>query len=280
MSSITLELAAYIAKNSLKEAIDLCVECAPDIPLLTLQNQYAGNDEFFINKKKTLENYEIAKTQMLEALYFNVRRLKPDLQDRIRQGLAANTAETRKFLFLASTPKEFPQLYTVEEHKAIYDALQHSRYKDFFELAAPVLACSLLELKTSLNNQRPAIVHFSGHGTHSGLYLLDKAGISALVPTDILEKIFAGTGEFLRLVFLNACYSEVQAKIISKNKIWVIGMNAPIGDQAAREFAQNYYSLLGSDLDYVNAFKGTVALSELTSSRNIPVLWYDGQQIV
>lgn len=278
MSSIELQLAAYIAKNSLKEAIDQCVAAAPKIPLLTLQNRYAGNDEFFINKKKNLENYEIARNEMVEALYYNVGRLKPDLQDRIRQMLMANTAETRKFLFLEATPKEFPQLYTVEEHKAISIALLQSRYRDFFELAPPVLGCSLLELTIGLN-QRPAIVHFSGHGTHKGLYLLDKAGTSTLVPTDILEMIFAGTGEFLRLVFLNACYSEEQAKIISKNKIWVIGMNAPIGDQAARELAQNYYSLLGSDLDYVNAFKGAVALSQHTGSRNIPVLWYDGQQI-
>ena len=58
-----------------------------------------------------------------------------------------------------------------------------------------------------------------------------------IVPSDALSKIFELLSGKVSLVFLNACYSEEQAKAISKHIDFVIGMSKAISDEAARKFA-------------------------------------------
>ena len=45
----------------------------------------------------------------------------------------------------------------------------------------------------------------------------------------------------IRCVFLNACYSEYQARAISRHVQCVIGMENAISDDGAREFAASFY---------------------------------------
>jgi hypothetical protein len=55
-------------------------------------------------------------------------------------------------------------------------------------------------------------------------------------------------------VVLNACYSETQAEAIHQHIDCVVGMNNPIGDRAAIEFAVGFYDALGAGRPYDQAY--------------------------
>jgi hypothetical protein len=141
------------------------------------------------------------------------------------------------------------------EVRLIQDAIQRSTYRDRFQVI-PGLATRPTDLQQTLLAHRPQILHFSGHGTETqGLVLENDDGKMQLVSTGALGRLF---GAFdpgpIECVFLNACYSEAQAQAIHQFVDCVIGMNQPIGDQAAILFAQGFYQALGEGSPYAEAF--------------------------
>ena len=81
-----------------------------------------------------------------------------------------------RVLFLAANPKDTSMLYLDEEIRAITQKIRSSDYPDSLELVSKwaVRADDLLQ---SLNELRPHIVHFSGHGNSEGkIALLDDNG--------------------------------------------------------------------------------------------------------
>src|SRR5688500_8663451 len=61
------------------------------------------------------------------------------------------------------------------------------------------------------------------------------------IPPDALANLFKVLSNKIDVVFLNACYSEKQAKAISENINCVIGMSNAIYDTTAIEFASMFY---------------------------------------
>jgi hypothetical protein len=102
----------------------------------------------------------------------------------------------------------------------------------------------------------PQIVHFSGHGVgEGGLALEDETGQAKLVSAEALAGMFELFADQVECVLLNACYSEVQAKAISRHINYVIGMNRAVGDKAALEFAVGFYDALGAGKSIEFAYK-------------------------
>jgi polysaccharide pyruvyl transferase WcaK-like protein len=66
----------------------------------------------------------------------------------------------------------------------------------------------------------------------------------------------------VKLVVLNACYSDVQAEVLLAHIDCVIGMGGSILDDAARNFAIGFYGGLGERESVAAAFKqGRAAIS-------------------
>lgn len=100
------------------------------------------------------------------------------------------------------------------------------------------------ELTYLLEKYKPEIVHFSGHGSKYGeIYFEDKNGASSPMSTSDLESVFEKFSG-IKCVVLNACYSDIQAKALSKHLPYVIGMSNPIYDKAAIVFSRMLYSVL------------------------------------
>ncbi len=59
----------------------------------------------------------------------------------------------------------------------------------------------------------------------------------------------------IECVLLNACYSEIQAQVIHQYIDYLIGMNQPIGDEAAIKFATGFYDALGAGEPYDRCFE-------------------------
>src|SRR5262249_52420641 len=84
-----------------------------------------------------------------------------------------------------------------------------------------------------------------------------------LVPADALERLFLVLKEEIRLVVLSACYSEVQAKAISRVIDCVVGMRSPIGDDSACKLTPALYQALFRGKSVQNAFDQAVTALNL-----------------
>ena len=86
------------------------------------------------------------------------------------------------------------------------------------------------------------MVHFSGHGSKSGqIVLLDEDDKPKPVPPQALAERFRVLRDDVRIVVLNACYAEPQAKGFAKVIDCTIGMSDEIYDKHAIEFAAAFY---------------------------------------
>ncbi len=184
-----------------------------------------------------------------------------------------------KLLILTANPTLSSQapLRLDAEVRLIEEALRRSQYRDRFEILTK-LATRTTDLRRSLLDYRPQIVHFSGHGTgENGLVLETDSGQMHKVSNEALTQLFSifAAGE-IECVLLNACYSEVQAIAIHQFVDCVIGMNQPIDDLAAVQFAEGFYDALGAGSLYDEAFRigcSAIALSD-SPGASIPVLKY------
>jgi hypothetical protein len=111
------------------------------------------------------------------------------------------------------------------------------------------------DLLQYLNQDKPHIVHFSGHGTRSEeILLLDKTGKPKAVSKEACVSLFRTLKDNIRVVVLNACFSRPQAEAISSIIDCTIGMNKAIGDDAAIVFAGSFYRALGFGRSVQEAF--------------------------
>jgi hypothetical protein len=179
----------------------------------------------------------------------------------------------KKILFLASNPTATGRLRLDKEVREIDEGLKRSNERDQFDLI-PKFAVRVEDLRRSLLDHAPRIVHFSGHSGIGGIVLEDELGQPSQVPSEALASLFKLFAKETHCVILNVCYSDSQAEAISEHIPYVIGMGAAISDQAAIEFAVGFYDALGAGKSIEDAFEfgqNAIALKNLPEDQ-IPVL--------
>ncbi|WP_143046498.1 CHAT domain-containing protein [Trichormus sp. NMC-1] len=160
-----------------------------------------------------------------------------------------------KILFLAANPSDFVKLQLGKELRDIRETLQRSKYRDRFLLESRE-SVRPGDISQAIFDVEPQIIHFSGHGKSTGeLCFEDISGKNQPVQPNALASLFELVAEQVNCVFLNACYSEVQAKAIVEHISFVIGMNQAIGDEAAITFASGFYKALGAGRSFEDSFK-------------------------
>jgi hypothetical protein len=148
-------------------------------------------------------------------------------------------------LFLASNPLDQNQLRLDEEVRLIMENIRKSEYRDSVNFFS-IWATRPLDLLQALNEYKPTIVHFSGHGSsHDEIVFQDSEGKTKLVTKEAIVQTMSASSETIRVVFFNTCYSRNQAEEVVKHIEAAIGMNTTIGDNAARIFAAQFYSSIG-----------------------------------
>lgn len=179
-----------------------------------------------------------------------------------------------KVLFFASNPERTSYLKLDEEIRAITEKIRLSDYRDVVELVS-LWAVQPDDLLQGLNVHKPQIVHFSGHGSVDGeIILMDKNRQVKPVNAAALKSLFATLKDNIRLVILNACYSQLQAAAISENIDCVIGMSSAIGDEAAIVFAASFYRAIGFGRSIAEAYEQgkTAILLEGIAEEDTPKL--------
>ncbi|GAA6620517.1 CHAT domain-containing protein [Scytonema sp. NUACC26] len=180
----------------------------------------------------------------------------------------------KKILILSANPINTNRLRLSEEVREIRQALKLSDNREAFELIQ-IEAVRIDDLRRTMLEKKPSIVHFSGHGTGTdGLVLENTSGELQIVSTESLSHLFELFKEQVECVLLNACYSEIQAEAIFQHIDCVIGMTQPIQDDVAIHFSKGFYDALFAGRNYVDAFKfgqNNINLNNISPS-NIPLI--------
>jgi len=167
-----------------------------------------------------------------------------------------------KVLFFAADPlsaprgrtPRHPKLQLDEDVRLIREKVRAAKYRDALEFDFR-LAARPNDLLQALNESRPQVVHFSGHGTADGLVLMGGDGLPRPVAPAALGELFRIFRGDIRLVVLNACLSLPQARAIADTVGCAIGTNAEISDEASITFGGAFYGALAFGCSVQIAFE-------------------------
>ena len=195
----------------------------------------------------------------------------------MKQASRARKATKHVILFLAANPRDTGHVALDREARSIHIELKRSGYRDRFDFVTR-WAAEPLDLLRELRELRPTIVHFSGHGVRSvaatdpaprrevviaadstgdepgGLSFHSAAGGKQVVSPEAIARALAAAGAQVRLVVLNACFTEPIAGALLPYVDCVVGMSGAIHDEAARSFAIGFYGGLGEHESIAAAF--------------------------
>lgn len=162
-----------------------------------------------------------------------------------------------------------------EEARLIRERIRASEYRDavVFHTRWAVRPMDVLQ---AINELRPTIVHFSGHGTIGDtLVLQDDQGQPKHVSMEAIVSAMAVGSESVKLVFFNTCFSLNQAEGCTRYIPATIGMKRDVGDLPARIFSAQFYSAIGFGLSVSKAFDQARALvaMEAPGEEFIPELY-------
>ena len=152
-----------------------------------------------------------------------------------------------KVLFFAADPLSAspdgrsPRLLLDEDVRQIRQKVRAAEHRDALDFDLR-LAARADDLFQALNETRPQVVHFSGHGNREGLVLASTDGVRAHpVGAAALGQLFAVFRGDIRVVVLNACLSLPQARAIADVVGCAVGTRGSISDQAAVTFGASFY---------------------------------------
>jgi hypothetical protein len=210
----------------------------------------------------------------------SARRLRRDalrpetVRGRAASRMIANRTQRCRILFLAADPSSAQPLALDEECREVDQKIRASEFRDRLEVISK-WAVRPDDLLQYLNQYRPQIVHFSGHGTKNAqLILLDRNRQPKAVSKAAIKKLFETMKDSIRVVVLNACFSKDQAEAIVQVIDCAIGMKKEIGDAAAIIFAAAFYRAIGFGNSVGDAFDQGISaiMIEGIPEEDIPVL--------
>jgi CHAT domain len=169
--------------------------------------------------------------------------------------------EKIRILFVSANPTGTVPLKLDDEVREIEAKIRAAEHRDSLELITK-WAARPDDLLQALNQHRPHVVHFSGHGSPTDeIILIDQHGAPKPVSQEALVYLFRTLKDNIRVVLLNACYSRSQAEAITGVIDCAIGMRRAIGDRAAIAFAASFYRAVGFGRSVQAAFEqGKTAL--------------------
>jgi CHAT domain-containing protein len=191
-----------------------------------------------------------------------------------------NMTDKIKILFLAANPVDAGyRLRLDEEAREIDEKIQIGSKRDAFEVVAQ-WSTRPSDLQKALLRYNPDIVHFSGHGSkQQGIILEDRDGNMTPVSKSALISLFRILKDNIKILFLNACHSNVQITALRETIDFTIAMKTSIGDKAAVTFAAHFYQALAFGRSVLDAFelaKNQLELEGIDESQTPALLVRDG----
>ena len=180
-----------------------------------------------------------------------------------RVSVSASTNQLITILVISADPTDASRLRIGKERREVGQALRSTKLRDRYTWKdAP--SCRIRDIAQALDEHKPNILLFTGHGNCRGICFEDEYGNAAIVPTDKLAK-FLEDQKGLDLVIMNACYSAAQAQAVADAVGYVVGLEGVANDQDAIDFSREFFTALGDDRTFEEAFnraKKAIALNQ------------------
>lgn len=171
-----------------------------------------------------------------------------------------------RVLWLNANPPSTGSLDLEEEVHRVEAQLLSARYREKVKFMYKP-AIRAFDLVHAVSDSKPAIVHFSGHGSDEGILLREDGGGYAVASADWLRQLFSDRG--VELVVLNACLSKNQAQAISEVVPRVIGTTKEVTDEAAIRFSQMLYRRLADGESVNRAAHDARLMAEVSGEGNV-----------
>lgn len=238
----------------------------------TLTKKKAEKTKSLNSALTSLENLQARETKKINTSELkHSKDLTNELkkQQRISKEISGNPIQINyeklpekiNVLFLAANPSDQTQLRLDHELRSIREKLRASKHRDSINLEAR-LAVRPMDLMHEINEVEPHIIHFSGHGSEENEIILEnKEGETSVLSKETVTQLMKTMSSSIKLVIFNSCFSSGQAEAVIEHIECAIGMNETISDDAAQEFAAQFYSAIGFGKSVEDAFEqGKLAL--------------------
>lgn len=228
-----------------------------DLARIVVEKTSKSKEETIISLVENTENYGCnAQARHNPKKNTAGQSVKAKIQDYkiSKKEVAHKEMNKFKILFLAASPNDQVKLELGLEAKKIEEEIIKSEFRDRINFVTK-WCVSKKELLFAINQQKPDIIHFSGHSDTDCLVFQGADLKAETLPYEILADIIKTSSMFLKVVVLNSCYSEQQANGLSKIIPASIGMSNSISDDAAIIFASQLYSSLGFGCSIENSFE-------------------------
>jgi hypothetical protein len=190
-----------------------------------------------------------------------------------------------RVLVMLATPRDLPELAAAREWANLEEAVTNAAIE--LTRVEPTYAA----LQDALR-QSPHIFHFVGHGkfdntSQQGVLALQHGdGAADFIAADQLAVLLSGC-QTLRLALLNACQGAVTGtssafaglaqRLIQQGTAAVIALQAPIYDDHALRFSQEFYRALADGLSVEQAVgEGRKRINQVAGSWGIPTVYFQG----
>jgi len=163
-------------------------------------------------------------------------------------------------LLVCANPRGTDPLRTAEEERVLKEAIRLSPHRDRISITV-LNAATIDDVRRELLRHSFQVVHFSGHGTNSGLVFEDASGRLMVPDSAALAELLQRRGASTAL--LNACYSLATGSFTSVGLDYTIAMEGSIADDAAIEFTRGFYDAVGAGLTIPEAYDEGLSCARL-----------------
>ena len=222
------------------------------------KNPSTGKSETFYEKRPEIAVHRVRLLKLAESpkarkeLATKRRPLLPrpiEVPVRVRGTPRKQISKQKlRVLYLLANPASQESLRTDAEFRLVQDEVRGSKHRAKIELIISP-AADTKSILNGINDHRPQIVHFSGHGGNNGIWLDDgkvHKSIGRSMGFDLLTETLSATTAPPRLLVLNACDTLAGAKRILEAVEVVIAMSDSISDIGAATFAAQFYAAIAS----------------------------------
>jgi len=185
--------------------------------------------------------------------------------------------KTQRVLLVCANPRGTDPLRTAEEDRTLRESIQLSTNRDMIQVDT-LNAATIDDLRRALLNNKYDVVHFSGHGTNTGLVFEDTNGKLMVPSSSALSELLERRD--VKTAVLNACYSLSVGRIASIGLDYTVASTGPISDPAAIEFTRGFYDALGAGLSVPEAFDEGLSSAKLKNLRIDSILLPRGQEYI
>ena len=166
----------------------------------------------------------------------------------------AMKARSMKVLFLAANPADQVGLRVDAEARDLREQIALVRDAKTIVEIEHAWAVRTADIQREILNNRPEVLHFSGHGAHGILAFESQNGETMRVSGEALADLISLCSS-IKCVVLNSCFSDSIAALIAPHVDAVIGCETSVSDGAASQFTTAFYRALAHGEAVQRAFR-------------------------